>query len=184
MEFTETSKILFGVITAIGTIAVTYFNLSQARKVKAELLEKFETAIEKSQKHSASELFRLIHGLRMSYSDIAALIENNDSLRIIYALKKTPGIVCYEDGEFRYSAVGKNKIYQFLDVWYLRISIALFSICLFVSLALLAFSEGVTSISGFVFTAFFSFMLAIQIKDKNYNKMVANLVNPEHSKAN
>ncbi|WP_166373230.1 hypothetical protein [Psychromonas sp. SA13A] len=70
MEVTELTKIIFGIITAIGTVALTYFNLSQTRKVTAELLEKFDVAIEKNQKHSVTELFRLIHGLRMSYSDI------------------------------------------------------------------------------------------------------------------
>ncbi|WOG28685.1 hypothetical protein [Endozoicomonas sp. 8E] len=38
MEFKELSELLFGLVTAIGTVAVTPFNPGQTRKVRAELL--------------------------------------------------------------------------------------------------------------------------------------------------
>jgi uncharacterized membrane protein YvbJ len=82
MEFTETAiKLTLGLITTISTIAITYFNLGQTRKLKAELLDKFESAVAKAEKHSVAELFSLIHGLRMNYTDIVELIKHDDCIK-------------------------------------------------------------------------------------------------------
>ena len=179
MEVTELTKIIFGIITAIGTVALTYFNLSQTRKVTAELLEKFDVAIEKNQKHSVTELFRLIHGLRMSYSDILQLIEHDECTKIIYALKKTPGIVCYQNGEFQYTSVGKNSVYKFFDIWTTRFSIGAFSTITLGGFLLLVFGEGSASVLGFVCMIIFAYLLGIQLRQNRYDKMITNLVNTE-----
>lgn len=95
MEIDTIFKILFGGVSALGTIALILNNFGQSQKLKAELLEKFRHAISESDKHAATEIFRLIHGLRMSYVDIVALTNNDNCSKIIYALKKTPGLVTY-----------------------------------------------------------------------------------------
>jgi|GEM_PF-2087452 len=180
MEFTENTKIIIGLVTAIVTIAVTYLNVfGQTRKIKSELLEKFEIAVEKSQKHSVTELFRLIHGLRMSYSDILALIQHDECSKIIYALKKTPGVVSFENGEFKYSTIWKNRFWQSFDKGFLHFSIAIFGLLLVLSLIALVYSQGISSFVGFLFTLFCSVILAIQLRERRYNQMVAQLVQPQ-----
>src|SRR5690606_40611368 len=99
MDFETASKLIFGVISSLGTMALVFYNMSQTRKLRTELLEKFEEAVNRKNKHSSTELFRLIHGLRMNYSDVVELVKHDDCSKIIYALKKTPGIVSFKNGE-------------------------------------------------------------------------------------
>ncbi|WOH37660.1 hypothetical protein RI844_00050 [Thalassotalea fonticola] len=179
MEFSEISKIVFGIVTAVGTIALTFFNMSQTRKVTAELLEKFEIAVEKTQKNSVTELFRLIHGLRMNYQDIIELINHDDCSRIIYALKRTPGLVCYENGSFQYTSIGRNSIFKFVDKWFTRLGIATFSIFTFASYLLLVFGNNYSAIAGFFMLIVFAFMLGRQLRQRRYDQMVESLVKPE-----
>ena len=179
MEIDMYTKIIFGLVTAVGTGVLAYFNFSQTRKVTAELLEKFEIALEKSQKHSVTELFRLIHGLRMSYSDIVELVKHNDCSKIIFALKKTPNVVCYQDGTFKYTPLGKNSIFKFIDVWMSKAGIVIFSFIALFGTYLLMFKSGGTSFIGFVFMVFSSAMIGIQLRQKQYDQMVAKLVGDE-----
>lgn len=123
MDIEVISKLTFGLISSLGTIALVLFNMGQARKIKAELLEKFEEAVARESIHSATELFRLIHGLRMSYGDIIELIQHEQCSKIIYALKKTPGMVSYERGEFRYTRIARNNLFRFIDRWFYLSSI-------------------------------------------------------------
>jgi len=179
MEVTEFTKIIFGMITATGTAALTYFNLSQTRKVTAELLEKFEVAIEKSQKHSVTEIFRLIHGLRMSYSDIMQLIQHDECSKIIFALRKTPGIVCYRNGTFQYTPIGKSSAFKFFDIWSTRFTIGTFSVLTLSSFLLLVFGDGTSSVLGFVFMIMFSYLLGTQLRQNRHDQMITSLVNDE-----
>lgn len=182
MDVGIASKLVFGVISSLGTMALIFYNMGQARKVKAELLEKFEEAINMESKHSATELFRLIHGLRMNYSDVVELIKNDDCSKIIYALKKTPGIVSFKNGEFRYAGVGRNKLFRYLDRWFTRFSIFLFGGFLLLSLAVMVMSEGSSSVAGFLFMIFSSAILTFQLRQRIYDQMIDSLVSPEHKK--
>lgn len=182
MEPTEITKILFGLVTASGTIGLTLFNLRQRSKITAELLEKFDNAVEKKQKHSACELFRLIHGVRMSYSDIVELIENDESSKIIFALKKTPGLVCYKDGSFQYTGLGKSSIFKFIDKWLNKFGIIFFSILTSLFFLMLVLGKSAISIIGLIFMVVCSYLLAEQIRQNRYNQMVENLVIAKNNK--
>lgn len=181
MDFDVASKLIFGFISALGTIALVFYNMGQSRKVKAELLEKFEEAVDRKNKHSTTEIFRLIHGLRMSYSDVIELIEHDDCSKVIYALKKTPGMVSFRNGKFQYAGMGKNKLFRWVDRWFLRITIIFFGFVAIISLALLGFGEDATSVAGFIFLIFSSMMLALQLRQRAYDQMVQELVTPEHN---
>lgn len=181
MDFDVASKIIFGFISALGTIALVFYNMGQSRKAKAELLEKFEEAVDRKNKHSTTEIFRLIHGLRMSYSDVIELIEHDDCSKVIYALKKTPGMVSFRNGEFQYAGMGRNKLFRWVDRWFLRATIIFFGFVAAISLAFLGFGEGATSIAGFIFLIFSSMMLALQLRQRAYDQMVQELVTPEHN---
>ena len=179
MDYELTTKLLLGSISALGTMALVFFNLSQTRKLKAELLKEFEDAVSRTNRHSVTELFRLIHGLRMSYNDIIKLIEHDSCSKIIHALKKTPGLVYYANGEFRYSRIASAKAFQFIDRLFLRLSIYIFSAFTFLSFLMLAFGSGPTAVVGFVFLIFSSMILAIQLRQRSHDQMVANLIEPE-----
>jgi len=181
MDFELVSKLSFGLVSSMGTVALVFYNLGQARKVRAELLEKFEEAVSRENIHSTTELFRLIHGLRMSYRDIATLVKNDQCSKIIYALKKTPGMVSYRDGEFRYSGIAGSRVFRLINTWFTRLSIWFFGLLALGSLTMFAFGEGATSIAGFVFLIFCSFFLALQVRQRNYDRMIQNIVEPEHN---
>lgn len=125
-------------------------NSRQATKIKSELLEKFEVAVDKKQKHSVIELFRLIHGIRRSYTDVDALIGDDECSKIIYALKKTPGIVSYKQGKFKYSGIGKSSVFRFIDRWYTIVTTVSFSFFAIASLLILFIGKGSASIVGLV----------------------------------
>jgi len=181
MDFETASKLIFGLISSFGTIALVSYNMSQTRKLRTELLEKFEEAVNRKNKHSSTELFRLIHGLRMNYSDVVELVKHDDCSKIIYALKKTPGIVSFKNGEFQYTGIGKNKVFRYLDRWFTRFSIYFFGSLLLCSLAIMGISEGLSSVAGFLLVIFNSVMLALQLRQRNYDQMIESLVSPKHS---
>lgn len=176
MEFDTLTKFIFGVVSALGTIAVIFLNSRQAAQVKSELLIKFENALAKDQKHTATELFRLLHGLRMNYSDIVELVKHDDCIKIIYAIKKTPGLVRYEQGEFKYTKIARNPIFRFIDLWIARIGIAVFGLLTVSSLLMLSLGEGGTALAGFIFMLFGAAMLGVQIRQRRHDQMVANII--------
>ncbi|MDP2713390.1 hypothetical protein [Rheinheimera sp.] len=181
MDFDLTAKFLLGAFSALGTMALVFFNLSQTRKIKAELLEKFEDAVSRANKHSVTELFRLIHGLRMNYADIIELVKHDNCSKIIFSLKKTPGLVSYRGGKFRYSKIASNRIFRFVDKFFMRLSIFTFSAFTLFSFGVLIFGKGTTAVVGFVFLILSSMMLAFQLRQRNYDQMVSDLVEPEHN---
>ncbi len=180
MEFDVTSKLIFGVFSSLGTVALVFYNLSQSRKIKAELVEKFEDALVRENKHSVTELFRLIHGMRMSYSDILALVDHDSCSKIIFAIKTTPGLVTYEGGAFRYRGIARSRQFRLFDLWFSRISITLLSALSLASLLVMSFTDGVSAVAGFTFLIAGSFMLAMQLRQRAYDQMIANLVEPEY----
>lgn len=179
MDFDTLSKLAFSLVSALGTVALVFFNFGQTRKIKAELLEKFEEAVTRESIHSVTELFRLIHGLRMSYRDILELIKHDQCSRIIYALQKTPGIVSYANGEFQLTKIAKNPIFRFFDVWFTRLSITIFSALCLLSWGMVGFGNVMTSIVGFGLLIFSSIMLTLQLRQRTYNQMIQTLVEPE-----
>lgn len=88
MEF-DLAKLILASMSAIGTMAVVFYNVGQTRKIKSELLREFEEAISRGNKHSVTELFRLIHGLRMSYTDIRELINHDNCVGATITCNKT-----------------------------------------------------------------------------------------------
>jgi len=69
MEFEVIGKFTIAVITAIGSIAITNLNLNQSRKVRDELLAALDEAIESGKAHTACELFKMVHGIKIGYKD-------------------------------------------------------------------------------------------------------------------
>jgi hypothetical protein len=182
MELDILTKIIIGIISSLGTAGVMFLNFRQAAKLKAELLEKLDSAVRNNKKHTATELFRLIHGVRMSFADVKALIQHDECSKIIYALKKTPGIVAYKSGNFEYSGLGKNTLYRFIDRWITKIGLFIFSTLSVVFVLVFSFGHGKTSITGFIMMIIFTALTTAQLKQRRYDRMIDNLVNTAPNK--
>lgn len=178
MDIDLVFKLGFGLVSSLGTIALVYYNFGQAKKLRADLLEQFDQAVARKSVHSVTELFRLIHGLRMSYCDITSLIQHDQCSKIIYALKKTPKMVSYSNGDFKYSA--GTTVFRFIDAFINKVGLLLFASLTMLSLSLFVFGESSTSFLGFVFLLISSIMFALQIRQRDFNQMIRNLVSVEN----
>lgn len=96
-------------------------------------------------------------------------------------MKKTPGYVFYENGEFKYTKTGGSKIFQSINKWGTQFGIFIFSFFTATSLGMVTFGKNGTAITGFVFLIISSSLLASQIRQRNYDRMVENLVQPVSS---
>ncbi|EGR3971292.1 hypothetical protein DDN72_17765 [Vibrio cholerae] len=179
VEIPEIGNLFFGLIASIGTVVATLYNVGQVRKINAELLASFEIALEKQNKHSVTELFRLIHGLRMNYSDIVVLVNDDNCSKIIYALKKTPGIVSFENGKFQYSGVGKIRLFMMADRFFRWGGLALSAIVAIFALWLLAFGGSGEVIAGIALIFPASIGIGLSLRSNRYDKMVSSLVSNE-----
>lgn len=172
----EILKALAGLLSALGTVAVYKFNLAQTQKVRAELLEKFELALEKGQKHTAAELFRLLHGLRMEFGDIAAICAHDKALKIVLALQKTPGMVKVENGLFKYSDLFEKEWVRRSNRWInrsLAYGMGAITVALIIIMATL---DGAAALAMLIFVIPSAAFLAMQIKDIRHDNMIAGLV--------
>ena len=176
MEYSELFKALLGVFSAISAIAIYKFNMAKSLQVRAELIEKFEEALERKNKHSVCELFRLLHGARRNYKEVVAITENDDVSIILFALKKSPGMVIFEGGELKLSSLFSQPWVRLVNKYAskgLAYFIGAFTVGLII---LMAVTEGVASIALLIFIIPSSAVLAIQINDLKYDQMVYKLV--------
>ncbi|MGJ3255401.1 MAG: hypothetical protein ACFE0K_03675 [Alcanivorax sp.] len=91
-------------------VGSAYVNISHRWKTKgsqAELLEKLDHAIENRSPHLAGQLFLLIHGLKLSFSDIKLITSRDDCSSVVDALKRRKGSLSISDGRF-FSRTGIN----------------------------------------------------------------------------
>ncbi|NOR70821.1 MAG: hypothetical protein GQ532_14205 [Methylomarinum sp.] len=177
MEYSAFGKLVGVLISIIGTIAATSYNLSQSKKVRVELLEKLDDSIKNENKHTTCEIFRLLYGVRMNHKDITTLLKDDDVVKILYALKKTPGLVTYSNGEFLYREIFNNKWVKAVDKFSSKGLTYISGICL-VLLALAAVvTKGTTSLTALIMAIGFSVLFTIQIRQESYDRMIENLVN-------
>jgi len=176
MEFTALIKSLMGLFSAIGAITAYKHNSIKAKQSQAELIKQFEEALTNNNKYSICELFNLIHGVRMDYDDIIEVTKRNDISKIVYALKKSPGMVKFENGTVQYATVFKNKWMQFLDKYISKILTYSFGVTALILVIAMPFVKGAVAVSTFLLLiASFTFF-ALQLKDMRYGNMVRNLV--------
>jgi len=176
MDVIEVGKLLVAVVSALGTIAVTSYNVGQSRKIRTELLEKLEQSLERQNKHSVCEIFRLLYGLRMNYQDIRNLTEDDRVSHILYALRKTPGMVKYENGSFRYTMLFANRWVRLIDKISGKLIASFLGFILMGSVLLMVLSTGVTSLVAFVLILFFAVIFTLQIKQLKYDRMIEDMV--------
>ena len=173
----EALKAVAGVVSALGAVAVYKFNNAQTKKVRAELIEKFELALEKQQKHAATELFRLLHGLRMEFDDVSTICEHNKAPKIILALQKTPGMVKFENGQFKYTDFFEKKWVRNSNRWITRALAYLVGGLTVMLIGLMATLEGAAALAMLIFVIPSAAFLGMQLKDIRHDKMVESIVN-------
>lgn len=107
------TKLFIGIVASIVSIIFTVRYKNQYINSRSEVLDKFEKSVASQFTHSVTELFRLLHGLNMKYTDIISLIKEDECTNMILTLRKTPGLVKYENENYqytkKYSTTSKDK---------------------------------------------------------------------------
>jgi len=176
VEYSELFKALLGVFSAISAIAIYKFNMAKSLQVRADLIEKLEEALERKNKHSVCELFRLLHGSRLNYKEIIVITSNDDVSRILYALKKTPGMVTFKNGELKFTTLFKRPWVRSVNKYVSRGFAYLFGALTIVLIIVMAMTDGAVSIAMLIFVIPCFAVLTMQINDLKYDQMVYELV--------
>ncbi|RUM93130.1 MAG: hypothetical protein DSZ27_00890 [Thiomicrospira sp.] len=162
--------------SVLGTMVTILVLTHQSKKSRMEMVIKLEDELEKDHKHSAMELFRLLHGIRMNYEQVKELIANNKSIHIIHVLKKSPGMVQYNDGTLEYTPRFKPKPIQILLKYYNQFSMYLYGIGVIAVLVIILISD-IKNISGAVITLIALLVFFIfSYKEWRFDKMVDGLI--------
>lgn len=172
----EVLKALAGLVSALGAVAVYKYNTAQTKKMQAELIEKFESALEKRQKHAATELFRLLHGLRMEFDDVSAICNHNKAPKIILALQKAPGMVKFENGQFKYTDFFERKWVRRFSRWVARGFAYVFGALTVASIGFMTTLDGVAVLAMLIFVIPCTAFVAMQLKDIRHESMVESIV--------
>lgn len=173
------SKLIFGLISAIGAGTLAIYNIHQSKKTESELLEKFDKALAGSNKHLVTELFRLICGVCMDYQDVQKLVKRDDSARILYILKKTPGYVTYKYGKFDYTQLGHYRWLRAFEIVTNLLDIVIGALGTIFSILVFAFGGGLTSVLGFIGLIFGAIYFVISYRERNYVKTVSSLISSQ-----
>lgn len=182
MDIEIINKLILGVISMIGTFTLSKYNTNQSNKIKAELLEKFDAALLGNNKHTITELFRIIHDLRMDYEDIIALTKDDRCSKIIHALHTTPSYVSYSKGNFEYAQIGKYKFYRNILKYHYKISVYFFYGCTIFCIILFSISKDAELITSFLGIIMSTLGLMYSMKENHFNNMIDDLVNLNKSK--
>jgi hypothetical protein len=169
-------NVLAGIASVMGAVAVYQFKISQSKKARADLLTQLDDSIAQNKKHSAGELFYLLHGLRMNFEDIQAICADSRSAKIVYALRKTPGIVTHENGRFKYTGMFENAWIRRGNKFFMKLlAYAMAATALF-SIILMGFLEGTQALALLIVVAPLAAFFGMQVKDIQHDNMVESLV--------
>jgi len=169
-------KLFVGIVISIVSIILTIRYKNQHLKSRSEVLDKFEKAVASGFIHSVTELFRLLHGLNMKYTDIVSLIKKDECTNMILTLKKTPGLVKYENEKYQYTRKYSTTSMFILGKVIPNFFLFMLSL-LWLSLITLAWlTDGKTSLTYWVMTIGASMILGGLIKQIQYNKLIRKLM--------
>lgn len=176
MTEVELIKAIGGVASAVGAISLYNYNAAQTLKSRAELIDRFENALVNNRKHAAPELFRMLYGLRMNYKDLEAVCTDDDSSKIIYALKKTPGLVSVKNRKITYSTIFRSKAVRLISSASMYIISILFSLVTLLLIFKGATSKGAESFATVVVLVPCAAFLGMLVRDIKHDRMVDSLV--------
>lgn len=172
-------EIITTVITVIGSIATAMITNYKYEERKMAILEKLSVALrnESVLKIEITELFRLLTGLRMNYSEIKKIIEDDNCIWLIHILRTTPGYVKYKDGKLHYTeffrSIWVRNFYNFID----KISQITSLILYFFFSLLMVFAPTLQAKAISVIFLIFSAVLFVQaLRNKRYSEKIDELM--------
>lgn len=165
-----------GLIAALCAVAAYRFNLAQTNKTRSELIDKLEIALDSKRKHSVCELFYMLYGLRMDYEDIKEICKISNSIKVIYALKKTPGMVKYENGIFTYSGLFRIEMFRKSINLITKVMTYFLSMVVVILIVLMGIVQGTYSVAIGLVLIPLSVFLWYQLREIRYDNMIHSLV--------
>jgi|TARA_R100000656_G_scaffold57627_1_gene45074 hypothetical protein len=169
-------KVLAGFVSAIGAVAAYKFNRAQGQKFRAELIEKFELALEKGQRHATSELFLILHGLNMEFEEIEAVCAHRHSRNVIRALQKTPGMVRFENSRIDYTPLFQKRWFRESNRFMgklLAYALGTVTIILIIGMATL---DGIAAFAVLVILIPALAIWSVQVRDLRHERMIDGLI--------
>lgn len=173
------TEIITTVITVVGSIATALITSYKYEERKMAILDKLAIALRNDSplKIEVAELFRLLTGLRMDYSEIKKIIEDDKCIWLIHILRTTPGYVKYKDGKLHYTEFFRSKCIRVFNSFIDKIAqITSFLLYVFFSLAMI-FLPTLQGKAISVICLIFSAIWLIQaLKNKRYSEKINELM--------
>lgn len=176
MDIVTASKVIVGLFSAFGTIALYRYNNWRALQARAVLIQQLEDAIQSERQYSATELFRMLHGMRMKYSDLKSIVNNDRVAHVIWALQKTPGMVSFEHGVLKYTSIFERGWVQRINKWVSRVGALFFAILTTALIITAVLAKGITSLVILILLIPSSAFLFMKMRDIRYDQMIDSLV--------
>lgn len=173
------TEVITTVITVIGSIATAMITSYKYEERKMAILEKLAISLrhESPLKIEITELFRLLTGLRMNYSEIKKIIEDDNCIWLINILRTTPGYVKYKDGKLHYTAFFRSiwvrKVSSFIDKISQITSLILY---FFFSVAMIYSPTLQGKALSVVFLIFSAVWYVQSLKNKRYSEKIDELM--------
>ncbi|MDX9744183.1 MAG: hypothetical protein RBT59_10220 [Arcobacteraceae bacterium] len=179
-------SVLTTIITAISAIIVAYIANNNREERKRILLKELTTLLENESpknKYEVSKIFEFITRLKLSHSDIKELVSLDNSILIINALEKTPGLVTYKNKKLEYhrnfKPRGIRKAIHYFEKFSLYISFTTMTMSLFA----FAFTNNIAmkSFSGILFFIF-TFMWMSVLRSVRHTQEIENIIKDQDNK--
>lgn len=169
-------KAAIGLISAVSAVGVYRLNKLKAYESRANLIKQLEEALEGCKKYSATELFRMLHGVRLTYEEVRTLTKKDKVAHILHVLTRTPSMVSYTNGEFKYSISFSKPFNRIIYKYSSRFCVAIFGVSTFAFIVMFALSEGTQAIAILFLLIPSSAFLTMQLNEIKYDKFVEELV--------
>lgn len=173
------TEIITTAITVIGSIATAMITSYKYEERKMAILEKLSIALrnEFALKIEITELFRLLTGLRMNYSEIKKIIEDDNCIWFIHILRTTPGYVKYKDGQLHYTEFFRSmfvrKLFNFFDKFSQVSSVILYFFFTFAMIFLPTLQGKAISVVFLIFSAVWYIQA---LRNKRYSEKIDELM--------
>ena len=176
-------KIVTTLLPIVGSIVVAYITKNHAIDRKAMQYERLNKALndKNHNKLEVAEYFRMVTGLRMNYSDIKKIIDDENSIWLVYFLQRNSGYVQYDNGKLshtkRFANEKKRNIFLIFEKWHYKYMIYSTGTVYIVSAIALLFAKNTAmSIVAILFLFGSALMFVSLSKDRNKVEKLEDLL--------
>ena len=171
-----------GLVTAVGAVAIYRLNTAQASKVRAELLEKLRRSISANDRMQSCELFRMAFRLRMPFSDIRSLSNEEEFSLIVRILQSNLGAVRYDQGRLQYGKRLQNATFRKVANFVSKFGVFIMAVITGALIIFMAMLEGPISLAMLVFVIPAAAILAAQLWDIRQDRIIERIIEAHASK--